>query len=79
MCAWVSGLSSSCNILPLALRWDDEAVPFVDDYINSKDEVVDYVTKYSGIVPADLDPSTSTKHLTTLKAAILKLRYLVGF
>ena len=31
----------------------------------------------SGLQPGDLDPSMSRHHLTTMKAAYLKLRYLV--
>ena len=54
-----------------------EGVPFMDDYIISGEPVVDYLTEYSGITPADLDPIASTRPLVTLKAAYKKLRTLV--
>eukprot|EP00887_Chlorella_sp_A99_P005338 scaffold1.g5338.t1 len=49
----------------------------VDDYIRSVEPVYDYLTKFSGLVPGDLDLSRSPHHLTTLKRAYTKLRYLV--
>ena len=39
--------------------------------------VVDYLTRYSGLHPGDLDPSVSRHHITTMKAAYLQLRQLV--
>ncbi|KAL4430743.1 hypothetical protein ABPG75_005999 [Micractinium tetrahymenae] len=49
----------------------------IDDYIKGAEPVYDYLTKFSGLVPGDLDPSRSPHYLTTLKRAYLKLRHLV--
>ncbi|GBG32270.1 PAB-dependent polyA-specific ribonuclease subunit PAN2 [Hondaea fermentalgiana] len=55
---------------------EDEKV-FIDDYIRTPDEVVDYLTRFSGLVPGDLDPALSKHHLVPLRIAYLKLRRLV--
>lgn len=52
-------------------------VPCIDDYIRSVEPVYDHLTRYSGLLPGDLDIEHSQKHLTTLRKAYLKLRYLV--
>eukprot|EP00898_Chlorokybus_atmophyticus_P002747 jgi/Chlat1/3473/Chrsp23S03668 len=49
----------------------------IDDYVKNVEPVYDYLTRFSGLSHGDLDPSMSTHHITTLKRAYLKLRYLV--
>eukprot|EP01090_Pellita_catalonica_P019138 TRINITY_DN6394_c0_g1_i1.p1 TRINITY_DN6394_c0_g1~~TRINITY_DN6394_c0_g1_i1.p1 ORF type:complete len:474 (+),score=72.40 TRINITY_DN6394_c0_g1_i1:213-1424(+) len=55
----------------------EDVLPFIDDYIATREPIAAYLTRFSGIVPGDLDPVLSPYHVTTLKSSYLKLRYLV--
>ncbi|GFR50706.1 hypothetical protein Agub_g12963, partial [Astrephomene gubernaculifera] len=49
----------------------------VDDYVRAVEPVYDYLTRWSGIQPGDLDPAVSRHYTTTLKHTYLKLKYLL--
>lgn len=49
----------------------------LDDYIEPREEIVNYLTQFSGIRPEDLNKETSTHNLITLKTAYRKLRYMI--
>lgn len=57
---------------------EKEGLPFIDDYIATKDPVVDYLTSYSGIIKEDLDPKFSKRNLVPLKIAYKKLWILLN-
>ena len=49
----------------------------VDDHVLPREPVVDYLTRFSGIIAKDLDPKQSPHFLIGPRAAYLKLRFLV--
>lgn len=57
---------------------EDEGLPFIDDYIAVKEPIVDYLTSYSGITRADLDPRLTKRNLVSLKAAYKKIWILLN-
>ena len=59
-----------------AIRGDEgelSGVPFIDDYVVIKNHIVDYLTKYSGINPGDLDPAHSAKPLVPREVVYRKV------
>ncbi|KAM0556901.1 hypothetical protein ACHAPJ_005574 [Fusarium lateritium] len=57
---------------------EDEGTPFIDDYINIREPVVDYLTSYSGITEQDLDPRVSKHSLLSLKMIYKKMWILLN-
>ena len=49
----------------------------LDDHVLPREPVVDYLTRFSGIIPSDLDPQKSPHHLISTRSAYLKLRLLM--
>ncbi|KAF4453494.1 PAB-dependent poly(A)-specific ribonuclease subunit PAN2 [Fusarium austroafricanum] len=56
----------------------NELTPFIDDYINIREPVVDYLTAFSGITAEDLDPRVSKHCLLPLKMAYKKMWILLN-
>lgn len=52
-------------------------VPLIDDYVEVKETVVDYLTRFSGISAGDLDPVRSSYAVSQLKTVYKKLLALV--
>jgi len=49
----------------------------IDDHVLPREPVVDYLTRFSGIVEEHLDVNSSPHHLITTRNAYLKLRLLL--
>jgi PAB-dependent poly(A)-specific ribonuclease subunit 2 len=50
----------------------------MDDYVATGPEpIADYLTRFSGLVPGDLDPSTSLRHILPHRIVYSKLLYLL--
>ncbi|SCW00499.1 LAFE_0C05534g1_1 [Lachancea fermentati] len=48
-------------------------VPFIDDYVVNTKHIENYVTRYSGIEPGDLDPKKSVKNLVMRQVVYRKI------
>jgi len=57
---------------------EDEGLPFIDDYITINENIVDYLTTFSGITKDDLDPRVSRHNLVPLKIAYKRLWVLLN-
>jgi len=49
----------------------------IDDHVLPREPVVDYLTRFSGIIEEHLDVNSSPHHLITTRNAYLKLRLLL--
>ncbi len=54
-----------------------KGIPIIDDYIEVKEPVVDYLTRFSGLMEGDLNPATSRFDVKSLKTVYRRLRCLV--
>ena len=54
----------------------DKRTVMLDDHVLPREPVVDYLTRFSGIVAQDLDPTQTIHNLISTRSAYLKLRYL---
>ncbi|CDW51852.1 RNase T and UCH 1 domain containing protein [Trichuris trichiura] len=61
---------------PSCLPGRDDLVAIDAEFV-TLNHISDYVTKFSGIKPGDLDPTFADRPLTAMKVAYLKLRYLI--
>lgn len=57
---------------------EDEGLAFIDDWIQVREPVIDYLHSYSGIKPDDLDPRNSRHCLVSLKVAYKRLWVLLN-
>ena len=57
------------------LRQDGSVL--IDDYIHHSEKIHDYLTRFSGLEPGDLDPATSKHTVVKLKTCYQKLLWLV--
>lgn len=57
---------------------EDEGLAFIDDWIQVREPVIDYLHKHSGILAGDLDPRTSSHCLVSLKVAYKRLWVLLN-
>lgn len=65
------------RISVLDCRPDSNGSVILDDHVQPKEVVTDYLTRFSGIVEDDLNPKKSKHHLISPQTAYLKLRCLV--
>lgn len=56
----------------------EKGVPFIDDFVATEDQIVDYLTQFSGIEPGDLDPAKSSKGLVKFQTAYRRLWVLLN-